>query len=214
MCRKWNKLPNSLSMITWGGLLCKTVKLDIREGHVELTVINLSTICTFLLFWKIEVTPRTATEFLSLLLSCVALGSDTQGTHKEQNLFFVRHAREWKLESDVQKNRSIKPKIRWKAKKSPDVRQGQHQALKVQQALTEHILSATQKLKRCCCKIKSCLQQHLSFYEKRVILSFIEWCHCADTGRYRGARNTEGDVTQQWTLSSCRVFRRLRQSPV
>ena len=37
--------------------------------------------------------PRTATKFLSLLLSCVALGSDTQGTHKEQNLFFVRRAR-------------------------------------------------------------------------------------------------------------------------
>lgn len=35
----------------------------------------------------------------------------------------------------MQKNRSIKPKIRWKAKKSPDVWQGQHQALEVQQAL-------------------------------------------------------------------------------
>ena len=31
--------------------------------------------------------------------------------------------------------RSIKPKIRWKAKKSPDVWQGWHQALEVQQAL-------------------------------------------------------------------------------
>ena len=26
-------------------------------------------------------------------IACVALGSDTQGTHKEQNLLFVRHAR-------------------------------------------------------------------------------------------------------------------------
>ena len=40
-----------------------------------------------------KVNPRTATRFLSLLLSCVALGSDTQGTYKEQNLLFVRHAR-------------------------------------------------------------------------------------------------------------------------
>ncbi|RGC54379.1 hypothetical protein DXA92_13410 [Agathobaculum butyriciproducens] len=35
----------------------------------------------------------------------------------------------------MQKNRSIKPKIRWKAKKLPDVWQGQHQVFKVQQAL-------------------------------------------------------------------------------
>ena len=35
----------------------------------------------------------------------------------------------------MRKNRSIKPKIRWKAKKSPDVWQGQHQVLEVQQAL-------------------------------------------------------------------------------
>jgi len=35
----------------------------------------------------------------------------------------------------VQKKRSIKPKIRWKAKKSPDVWKGQYQALEVQQAL-------------------------------------------------------------------------------
>jgi hypothetical protein len=35
----------------------------------------------------------------------------------------------------VQKNRSIKPKIRWKAKGLPDVWQGQHQVLEVQQAL-------------------------------------------------------------------------------
>jgi len=35
----------------------------------------------------------------------------------------------------VQKNRSTKPKIRWKAKKLPDVWQGQHQAPEVQQAL-------------------------------------------------------------------------------
>ena len=40
-----------------------------------------------------------------------------------------------KLESDVRKNRSIKPKIRWKAKKSPGVWQDQHQTLEVQQAL-------------------------------------------------------------------------------
>lgn len=41
-----------------------------------------------------EVKTRTATRFLSLLLSCVALGSDTQGTYKEQNLLFGRHTRE------------------------------------------------------------------------------------------------------------------------
>ena len=35
----------------------------------------------------------------------------------------------------MRKNRSIKPKIRWKAKKSPGVWQGQHQTLEVQQAL-------------------------------------------------------------------------------
>ena len=85
--------------------------------------------------FNFEVKTRTATRFLSLLLSCVALGSDTQGTHKEQNLLFVRHARGRKLESGVQKNRSIKPKIRWKAKGLPDVWQGQHQVLEVQQAL-------------------------------------------------------------------------------
>lgn len=54
---------------------------------------NLSILFAPLLFKKIEVTPRTATKFLSLLLSCVALGSNTQGTHKEQNLLFVHHAR-------------------------------------------------------------------------------------------------------------------------
>jgi len=75
-------------------------------------------------------------------LSCVALGSDTQGTHKEQNLLFVRHARGRKLESGVQKNRSIKPKIRWKEKGLPDVWQGQHQVLEVQQAL----ISLTQEI--------------------------------------------------------------------
>ena len=91
----------------------------------------LSSVCEF----NFEVKTRTATKFLSLLLSCVALGSNTQGTHKEQNLFFVRHTRGWKLESDVQKKRSIKPKIRWKAKKSPGVWQDQHQTLEVQQAL-------------------------------------------------------------------------------
>ena len=47
-----------------------------------------------------------------------------------------------KLESDVRKNRSIKPKIRWKAKKLPDAWQGQHQALEVQQAL----ISLTQEI--------------------------------------------------------------------
>jgi len=78
---------------------------------------------------------RTATKFLSPLLSCVALGSDTQGTYKEQNLFFVRYARGGKLESGVQKNRSINPKISRKAKKYSDVWQGQHQTLEVQQAL-------------------------------------------------------------------------------
>ena len=40
-----------------------------------------------------EVKTSTAARFLSLLLSCVALGSDTQGTYKEQNLFFVCYAR-------------------------------------------------------------------------------------------------------------------------
>ena len=92
-----------------------------------------------------EVMTRTATKFLSLLLPCVALGSDTQGTYKEQNLLFVRHARGQKSESDVQKNRSIKPKIRWKAKKSPDIWQGPHRALEVQQAL----ISLTQEI--ICC---------------------------------------------------------------
>lgn len=91
----------------------------------------LSSVCEF----DFEVMTRTATEFLFLLLSCVALGSDTQGTHKEQNLLFVRHARGRKLESGVQKNRSIKPKIRWKAKELPDVWQGQHQVLEVHQAI-------------------------------------------------------------------------------
>lgn len=36
----------------------------------------------------------------------------------------------------MRKNRSIKPKIRWRAKKSPDVWQRWHQALEVQQALS------------------------------------------------------------------------------
>lgn len=97
-----------------------------------------------LLFQKVEVKTRTATKFLSLLLSCVALGSDTQGTHKEQNLLFVRYCTRIKLESGVQKNRIIKPKIRWKAKKSLDVWQGWHQAFEVQQALislTQEIIS-------------------------------------------------------------------------
>lgn len=35
----------------------------------------------------------------------------------------------------MRKNRSIKPKIRWKAKKSPGVWQDQHQTLEVQQEL-------------------------------------------------------------------------------
>ncbi len=45
----------------------------------------------------------------------------------------------------MQKNRIIKPKIRWKAKKSPDVWQGQYQALAVQQVetLKEVILKAS-----------------------------------------------------------------------
>jgi hypothetical protein len=42
----------------------------------------------------------------------------------------------------VQKNCNIKPKIRRKAKKSPDIWRGQHQALKVQQAL----ISLTQEI--------------------------------------------------------------------
>ena len=42
----------------------------------------------------------------------------------------------------MQKKRSIKPKIRRKAKKSPDVWQGQHQALEVQQTL----ISLTQEI--------------------------------------------------------------------
>lgn len=51
--------------------------------------IILSSVCEF----DFEVMTRTATKFLSLLLSYDALGSDRQGTHKEQNLFFVRYAR-------------------------------------------------------------------------------------------------------------------------
>lgn len=108
--------------------------------------IMLSSVCEF----NFEVKTRTATKFLSLLLSCVALGSDMQGTHKEQNLFFVRYARGWKLEHDVRKNRSIKPKIRWKAKKSPGVWQGQHQTLEVLQALislTQEITGPTNQFK-------------------------------------------------------------------
>ena len=42
----------------------------------------LSSVCEF----NFEVMTRTATRFLSLPLSCVALGSNKQGTHKEQNL--------------------------------------------------------------------------------------------------------------------------------
>ena len=49
----------------------------------------------------------------------------------------MRHARGRKLESGLQKNRSIKPKIRWKAKGLPDVWQGQHQVLEVHQALIQ-----------------------------------------------------------------------------
>ena len=49
----------------------------------------------------------------------------------------MRHARGRKLESGVQKNRSIKPKIRWKEKGLPDVWQGQHQVLEVQQAIIQ-----------------------------------------------------------------------------
>ena len=57
----------------------------------------------------------------------------------------MRHARGRKLESGVQKNRSIKPKIRWKAKGLPDVWQGQHQVLEVQQALKFAVLHHTAK---------------------------------------------------------------------
>ena len=62
----------------------------------------------------------------------------------------MRHARGRKLESGVQKNRSIKPKIRWKAKGLPDVWQGQHQVLEVQQALislTQEITGPTNQFK-------------------------------------------------------------------
>ena len=55
----------------------------------------------------------------------------------------MRHARGRKLESGVQKNRSIKPKIRWKAKGLPDVWQGQHQVLEVQQ----EIISCSNRIK-------------------------------------------------------------------
>ena len=49
-------------------------------------------------------------------------------------------------------NRSIKPKIRWKAKELPDVWQGQHQALEVLQALitrdfTTKLLQKPRKIK-------------------------------------------------------------------
>ena len=120
-------------------------RMYILEKHII-------SICEF----NYEVMTRTATKFLFLLLSCAALGSDTKGTYKEQNLLFVRHARGWKLESDAQKNHIIKPKIRRKAKKLPDVWQGPHRALKVQQALisltqeiTEYLLFM-QHPKGCC----------------------------------------------------------------
>ena len=112
----------------------------------------LSSVCEF----NFEVKTRTATKFLSLLLSCVALGSDTQGTHKEQKLLFVRHARGRKLESGVQKNRSIKPKIRWKAKKSPGVWQDQHQTLEVQQALISFFYEFSSKIPLQCSGIFLC----------------------------------------------------------
>ena len=53
----------------------------------------------------------------------------------------------------MQKNRSIKPKIRWKAKKSPGVWQGQHQTLEVQQAL----ISLTQEITNPCWDVCSTL---------------------------------------------------------
>lgn len=57
----------------------------------------------------------------------------------------MRHARGRKLESGVQKNRSIKPKIRWKEKGLPDVWQGQHQVLEVQQAI---VIIVVRRLKK------------------------------------------------------------------
>ena len=120
--------------------------------------------------FNFEVKTRTATKCLSLPLSCVALGSDTQGTHKEQNLLFVRHARGRKLESGVQKNRSIKPKIRWKEKGLPDVWQGQHQVLEVQQAL----ISLTQEIIDCILQYQPpqtlCLW---GFFDKIIVVYFI-----------------------------------------
>ena len=66
------------------------VLLVLSASHTKMYFpIMLSSVCEF----NFEVKTRTATKFLSLLLSCVAPGSDTQGTHKEQNLFFVRYAR-------------------------------------------------------------------------------------------------------------------------
>ena len=60
--------------------------LNLQESNVSHCVFSFAV-------KKIEVKTRTATKFLSLLLSCVALGSDTQGTYKEQNLLFGRHTR-------------------------------------------------------------------------------------------------------------------------
>lgn len=57
-------------------------RMYILEKHII-------SLCEF----NFEVMTRTSAKLCPLLLSCVALGSDTQGTHKEQNLLFVRHAR-------------------------------------------------------------------------------------------------------------------------
>lgn len=51
---------------------------------------NLSILFAPYYFKKIEVNPRTATKFLSLLLSCVALGSDTTYRASTKSLKFSK----------------------------------------------------------------------------------------------------------------------------
>ncbi len=66
----------------------------------------------------------------------------------------------------MRKNRRIKPKIRWKAKKSPNVWQGQHQALEVLQALislTQEIIFQTENFFCSLCKLKSLPQSGKAF---------------------------------------------------
>lgn len=91
-------------------------------------------------FERIEVTPRTATKFLSPLLPWAAI----RKAHIKSKTCFSCVMHEGENRIWCAKIRSIKPKIRRKAKKSPDVWQGWHQAFEVQQALialTQEIIS-------------------------------------------------------------------------